>query len=133
MKKNLASLILVATIVLTWGSTALAALKAGRRFVGCETNPDYVNLAEQRIFIELSTASPYTTGSPQTGQRVPYYRSDDAYTVALWAALREREVLFSIGSDTHADLAEVANIADAQAFLRERGWEDRLVTAHYWR
>ena len=32
------------------GSTALAALKAGRRFVGCETNPDYVNLAEQRIF-----------------------------------------------------------------------------------
>ena len=31
------------------GSTALAALKAGRRYIGCETNPDYVRLAEQRI------------------------------------------------------------------------------------
>ena len=31
------------------GSTALAALKAGRRFIGYETNPDYVKLAEQRI------------------------------------------------------------------------------------
>ena len=36
-------------------------------------------------------------------------------------------------SNSHAVLAEVADIADAQAFLRERGWEDRLVTAHYWR
>ena len=31
------------------GSTALAAQKAGRRFVGYETNPEYVQLAEQRI------------------------------------------------------------------------------------
>jgi len=90
-------------------------------------------LTEQRIFIELSTALPYTTVSPQTGQRVPYYRSDDAYTLTLMAALQDREALFSIGSDTHADLAEVADIANAQAFLRERGWEDRLVTARYWR
>jgi site-specific DNA-methyltransferase (adenine-specific) len=31
------------------GSTALAALKAGRRYIGYETNPEYVKLAEQRI------------------------------------------------------------------------------------
>ncbi|NLS77843.1 MAG: PHP domain-containing protein [Chloroflexi bacterium] len=106
----------------------------GQGFSGAGNAVDLARtLAEQRIFIELSTASPYTTVSSQTGRRVPYYRSDDAYTTALWAALREREVLFSIGSDAHADLAEVADIADAWAFLRERGWEDRLVTARYWR
>ena len=31
------------------GSTALAALKAGRRFIGYETNLEYVQLAQQRI------------------------------------------------------------------------------------
>lgn len=31
------------------GQTALAALKAGRHYVGYETNPDYVRHAEQRI------------------------------------------------------------------------------------
>jgi site-specific DNA-methyltransferase (adenine-specific) len=31
------------------GQTALAALKAGRHFVGYETNPDYVKLADRRI------------------------------------------------------------------------------------
>ncbi len=31
------------------GSTALAALKSGRRFVGYEINPEYVNLAQKRI------------------------------------------------------------------------------------
>jgi modification methylase len=31
------------------GQTALAALKAGRRYVGYETNPEYVALAEERI------------------------------------------------------------------------------------
>lgn len=31
------------------GQTALAALKTGRHYVGYETNPDYVRLAEQRI------------------------------------------------------------------------------------
>ena len=35
------------------GSTALAALKAGRRFIGYENNPDYVRLAEQRILKTL--------------------------------------------------------------------------------
>jgi site-specific DNA-methyltransferase (adenine-specific) len=31
------------------GSTAIAALKAGRKFVGYENNPEYVKLAEERI------------------------------------------------------------------------------------
>ncbi|MCX7841020.1 MAG: site-specific DNA-methyltransferase [Anaerolineae bacterium] len=31
------------------GTTAIAALKAGRKYVGYETNPDYVKLAERRI------------------------------------------------------------------------------------
>lgn len=31
------------------GTTAIAALQAGRKYVGYETNPDYVKLAERRI------------------------------------------------------------------------------------
>ncbi len=31
------------------GSTALAALKSGRKFIGYETDPDYVRLAKERI------------------------------------------------------------------------------------
>jgi DNA modification methylase len=31
------------------GQTALAALKAGRHYIGYETNPEYVKLAERRI------------------------------------------------------------------------------------
>ena len=92
-----------------------------------------LTLAEQRIFVELSTAPQYSILTAQTAQRVPYYRSPDPYTVALFEALREREALFSIGSDVHSFLSEVAEISDAMAFLREKGWEDRLVTARYWR
>jgi modification methylase len=33
------------------GQTALAALKAGRHYVGYEINPDYVSLARKRIAI----------------------------------------------------------------------------------
>lgn len=31
------------------GSTAVAALKLGRRFYGCDINPDYIKLAKKRI------------------------------------------------------------------------------------
>ncbi len=31
------------------GTTAAVALQHGRRFIGCELNPDYINLAEARI------------------------------------------------------------------------------------
>jgi site-specific DNA-methyltransferase (adenine-specific) len=31
------------------GSTCVAAVKAGRRFVGYDTNPQYVELAQKRI------------------------------------------------------------------------------------
>jgi DNA modification methylase len=39
------------------GQTALAALKAGRHFVGYEINPDYVALAERRIQTEVDSSS----------------------------------------------------------------------------
>ncbi len=90
-------------------------------------------LEEQRIFVELSTSPAYCAAAPETGQRLPYYRYPDDYTLSFLAALEGREVLFSIGVDVHGLLAEVAEIGDALAFLRERGWEDRLVTRHHWR
>jgi len=31
------------------GTTAVAALKLGRHFYGCDINPDYVKLANERI------------------------------------------------------------------------------------
>ena len=31
------------------GSTGVACIKTGRQFIGCEINPDYVAMAEQRI------------------------------------------------------------------------------------
>jgi site-specific DNA-methyltransferase (adenine-specific) len=31
------------------GTTALAAGRLGRRFVGCELNPEYVELARRRL------------------------------------------------------------------------------------
>ncbi len=38
------------------GQTAIAALRAGRHFVGYDTNPDYVSLAEQRISSHITQA-----------------------------------------------------------------------------
>jgi modification methylase len=40
------------------GQTALAALKAGRHFVGYETNPEYAALAERRIRESISRSNP---------------------------------------------------------------------------
>jgi site-specific DNA-methyltransferase (cytosine-N4-specific) len=31
------------------GTTAVAAARLGRRFLGCELNPDYVAMAERRL------------------------------------------------------------------------------------
>jgi site-specific DNA-methyltransferase (adenine-specific) len=31
------------------GTTAIAALNAGRKYVGYDINPDYIKLAEERI------------------------------------------------------------------------------------
>lgn len=36
------------------GTTGLVAARLGRRFIGCELNPDYVRMAERRIAPELS-------------------------------------------------------------------------------
>lgn len=40
------------------GSTAVAAVRNGRRYVGYDTDPEYVALAEQRVEAELATTVP---------------------------------------------------------------------------
>lgn len=36
------------------GSTLVACIKLGRKFVGCDINPEYVKIANERVQIELS-------------------------------------------------------------------------------
>jgi DNA modification methylase len=40
------------------GQTALAALKAGRHYVGYEIDPDYIQLARQRVLTFLDSEVP---------------------------------------------------------------------------
>jgi histidinol phosphatase-like PHP family hydrolase len=75
-------------------------------------------LQEHHLFVELST-------NPET----LYYRDRDPYNTRLWDALAESEVRFSIGSDAHRRIDDVARVADAHQFLGERGLLDRLITA----
>jgi site-specific DNA-methyltransferase (adenine-specific) len=46
------------------GSTAIAALKSGRRFVGYETDPEYVRLSRERIarFIQQEDGESSSSG-----------------------------------------------------------------------
>jgi DNA polymerase (family 10) len=74
-------------------------------------------LQENRLFVELST-------NPET----MYYRDESPYNLQLWDALAESDVRFSIGSDAHRRIDDVAKVADAHAFLEERGLLDRLIT-----
>jgi len=77
-------------------------------------------LAEHAIFVELSTA-PATVN----------YRATDPDHIVLWDALAQSRVRFSVGSDTHAAIDQVADVADAHRFLEGRGLLDRLIT-HWW-
>lgn len=77
-------------------------------------------LQEHQIFVELSTR-------PQTRN----YDLTDPYSVKLWVALAESEVLFSVGSDTHGRLDDVANLVGAHCFLETRNLLPRLITSRW--
>jgi histidinol phosphatase-like PHP family hydrolase len=83
------------------------------------------------LFVELCP-SPRNSWVDEAGNRIPYYRHPDPYNVAFWRALRDSEVLLSIGTDTHDRLSEVHAIEDAQQFLRENQLQDHLLTTKHW-
>lgn len=95
-------------------------------------------LEKHEIFLELCTSEYHGLESPLTDERVPYYRYPDPYHEALLESFKcfdtkqGGQVLFSIGSDTHNAIAEVAAVNDAWAFLQENGLANRLVTQRYW-
>jgi histidinol phosphatase-like PHP family hydrolase len=77
-----------------------------------------VELLEQNdLFLELCTA-------PAHG----YHRAQDPYTLRVWDSLAESEVCYSVGSDVHGRIDDVAEIDDAHEFLEERGLRERLLT-----
>jgi histidinol phosphatase-like PHP family hydrolase len=92
------------------------------RNFGDSTSPEELvsRLAEHELFVELST-------NPFTG----YYKSSEPYNVRLWEALAESEVRFSVGSDTHGYIEQVAGVRDAHRFLEARGLLERLITARW--
>ncbi len=131
-----------------WQGLSLAALLSYRRWlhvpVGLAHNPLSRNflsvppeklaetLAQYEIFVELCPSDYYYIAASLSGEKVPHYRDPDPYNDALLAACKEKGVLFSIGSDTHSRIAEVADIQDAQAFLQEKGLANQLLTDRYW-
>jgi histidinol phosphatase-like PHP family hydrolase len=99
----------------------LAHSNLSRNFAASYTPEQLVRLLEEHgLFVELST-------NPETA----YYRSQDSYTLRLWQVLAESKVRFSIGSDTHQHIDDVAQVADAHQFLEVRGLLDRLITADW--
>jgi len=69
------------------GSTAVAAVRVGRHFVGYDTEPEYVALAEQRVGDEQARADRYRGPVPITLPPVPEAASDDEDPMAR--AVRE--------------------------------------------
>jgi site-specific DNA-methyltransferase (adenine-specific) len=57
---------LVLDPVLGSGSTAVAALRTGRHYIGFDTDPDYVEKAEKRLVVEQASLA-----GPRPGVRVP--------------------------------------------------------------
>jgi histidinol phosphatase-like PHP family hydrolase len=93
------------------------------------TPQELVNLLdEHEIFVELST-------DPETD----YYRQENEVHRQVWQALADSGVEFSVGSDMHGEIDRVVDLADAHAYLEERGLIDRLITRrwdpelHMWR
>ena len=94
---------------------------------------DLVQTLEQHsLFIELCPSRRNAAPAPDSADRIPYYRVPGPFNAALWDALAGSDVLFSIGTDTHDRLEEVADIGDAWAFLQEKGLASQLVTSRYW-
>lgn len=77
-------------------------------------------LAQHNIFVELSTCPLYIN-----------YGDEDAYMVRLWQSLKQSGVRFSVGSDTHRNAAEVADVREAHLFLQAHGLDDRLITCDW--
>jgi histidinol phosphatase-like PHP family hydrolase len=75
-------------------------------------------LESNRIFIELCPSLRHSKLNR------PLYN----FAEGFFANLQGSEVLVSIGTDTHANLRDVGNIADAQDFIKRFGLEDNLVT-----
>ncbi len=69
------------------------------------------------LFLELSTA-------PGHG----YHRAQDGYTLRVWECLAGSAVRYSVGSDVHGRIDDVAEVDDAHHFLDKRGLRQRLVT-----
>jgi histidinol phosphatase-like PHP family hydrolase len=116
----------------------LAHTLMARTFAALPAGQLAQTLGQQRIFVELSTASDYMVALPSqersaASARVFYYRYPTPYHDSFFAACRDQDVLFSIGSDTHARREEVGDIADAQAFLAEKGLTGQLIAERYWR
>ena len=111
----------------------LAHTLVSRSFAAMPPEQFAQTLAQYEIFIELCPSDYYSIVSSLSGERIPHYRDPDPYNSAVLAACQESGVLFSIGSDTHRRISEVADVKDALAFLQEKGLSDHLVTARYWR
>ena len=99
----------------------LAHNDLARNFASLYTPEQLVALLkDHRIFVEISTSPATTT-----------YHRTDPYSVRLWEVLAESDVRFSVGSDTHNSIDDIANVAGAHRFLEERGLLDRLIT-NWW-
>jgi histidinol phosphatase-like PHP family hydrolase len=69
------------------------------------------------LFLELSTAPEHR-----------YHRAQDPYSLRVWECLAEGAVRFSVGSDVHGHIDDVAEVEDAHRFLDEHGLRERLIT-----
>jgi histidinol phosphatase-like PHP family hydrolase len=99
----------------------LAHNDLSRNFASLYSPEQLVALLESHdIFVEISTAPATTT-----------YTRSDPYSDHLWQVLAESAVRFSVGSDTHNRIDDMANVADAHRFLEERGLLGRLIT-NWW-
>jgi len=99
----------------------LAHNDLSHNFAPLYTPEQLVDLLERHdIFVELST-----------GPATATFDRTDAYSIRLWEVLAESDVRFSVGSDTHNRIDDLANVAGAHRFLEERGLLARLIT-NWW-
>lgn len=98
----------------------LAHNHLSHNFADCAVEQLVETLDRHHIFVELCT-------KPE----MAYYRRSDPYTNRLWELLAQSNVRFSIGSDTHRSLDDVAGVQDAYHFLQERGLQERLITCRW--
>jgi len=66
------------------GTTLVAAAKLGRRYVGCDLDPDYVAIARERVAnirsrVSASAAPATSPATPAVGDRVPALTDDDDF------------------------------------------------------